>query len=146
MNRDLVPKRLPSPPDHLTEAEKAEWRRIGKHLLEAGLLTKLDLDVLEAYCRAYVRWVEAEGQVRKYGTVIKSPNGYPIQSPYLAIANKAMEQMRSLMGELGLTPASRARIPKQSTSASTRPAPARPQGQQEQEANGDPRQLLRVVK
>lgn len=146
INHNLVPKRLPPPPDHLTEAEKAEWRRIGKHLLEAGLLTKLDLDVLEAYCRTYVRWVEAEEQVRRYGTVIKSPNGYPIQSPYLAIANKALAQMKSLMGEMGLTPASRVRIPKQAPSSAKPPAAPRVEQSQAEVAGGDPRQLLRRIK
>lgn len=45
----------------------------------------------------------------KYGTVVKSPSGYPIQSPYLAIANKAHEQMTKLLAEFGMTPSSRSR-------------------------------------
>lgn len=146
INDDLVPKRMPPPPDHFTETEKAEWKRIGKFLLDAGLITKLDLNVLEAYCRTYVRWVEAEEQVRRYGTVIKSPNGYPIQSPYLSIANKALEQMKSLMGELGLTPASRVRIPKQTPRSAKPPAAPRVEQPQADVAGDDPRRSLRRVK
>jgi P27 family predicted phage terminase small subunit len=42
--------------------------------------------------------------------MVKSPNGFPMQSPYLAVANKAMEQMRGLLTEFGMSPASRTRI------------------------------------
>ncbi|MFP3569823.1 P27 family phage terminase small subunit [Paraburkholderia sp. SIMBA_030] len=33
---------------------------------------------------------------------------HPIQSPYLAIANKAHEQMAHMLAEFGMTPSSRA--------------------------------------
>jgi len=33
-----------------------------------------------------------------------------MQSPFLAVANKALEQMRSFLGEFGMTPASRTRL------------------------------------
>ena len=139
---DERPKRMPPAPSHLTDDEKKEWRRIGRQLLEAGLITRMDTDVLAAYCKAYVRWVEAEASVRKFGTIIKSPNGFPMQSPYLAVANKAMEQMRSLMSELGLTPASRVRIPRLKEPQATRNE-SRPRQSQ---SAGDPRSVLRAVK
>jgi len=75
-----------------------------------GLLTKIDMAALAAYCMAYSRWVEAENMIRKHGMLVKSPNGYPMQSPYLAIANKAVEQMKSFLTEFGMTPAARSRI------------------------------------
>jgi phage terminase small subunit len=42
--------------------------------------------------------------------MIKSPQGFPIQSPYLAIANRPSEIMMRIASEFGLTPASRSRI------------------------------------
>jgi phage terminase small subunit len=33
-----------------------------------------------------------------------------MQSPYLAVANKSMEQMRQLLTEFGMSPASRTRL------------------------------------
>ena len=36
--------------------------------------------------------------------MVKSPNGFPMQSPYLAVANKSMEQMRGLLTEFGMSP------------------------------------------
>ena len=49
-------------------------------------------------------------QIQKYGTMVKSPTGYPIQSPYLAIANRQAELMIRIASEFGFTPASRRRI------------------------------------
>jgi transcription elongation factor len=38
--------------------------------------------------RSYSEWLEATEAMQKYGTLIKSPNGYPVQSPYVSIANQ----------------------------------------------------------
>jgi threonine dehydratase len=42
--------------------------------------------------------------------VVKSPTGYPIQSPYVSIANRQTEIMMKIATEFGFTPASRSRI------------------------------------
>ena len=102
--------RIPSCPPQLQGEARKEWRRIGKELATHGLLTDLDRTALAAYCTAYERWLQAEENVRKLGAVVKSPSGFPIQNPYLAIANKAMEQMSKLLTEFGCTPSSRARV------------------------------------
>ena len=65
---------------------------------------------LAAYCGAYALWAEAMEQVQKFGTMVKSPTGYPTQSPYLAIANRQAEIMLRVASEFGFTPASRSRI------------------------------------
>ena len=76
-----------------------------------GLLTKADGAALAAYCTLYSRWVHAEGQVKKFGTIVKSPTkGLPMKSPYLTVADQAIEGMRKFMVEFGLTPSSRRRI------------------------------------
>jgi P27 family predicted phage terminase small subunit len=55
-------------------------------------------------------WAEAMEQIQKYGTMVKSPTGFPIQSPYLSIANRQAEIMMRIASEFGFTPASRSRI------------------------------------
>ncbi len=102
--------RLPSAPSHLSPEAKKEWRRSGRMLLQLGVMTEADRTALALYCQAYGRWVEAEDALRRYGFMVKSPSGFPMQSPYLAVANKAMEQLRSLLSEFGLTPASRTKV------------------------------------
>ena len=48
--------------------------------------------------------------IQQFGAMVKSPNGYPIQSPYVAIANSQAEIMMRIASEFGFTPASRSRI------------------------------------
>ncbi len=101
---------IPRCPEHLSDEAKREWRRVSGSLAEMGLLSRIDRAALAAYCQAWGRWVEAEEALRKYGVMIKSPSGFPMQSPYLAIANKAMEQMRAMLTEFGMSPSSRTRV------------------------------------
>lgn len=101
---------LPPCPEHLDAEAKAEWGRISPELMRLGLLASLDRAALAAYCQAWSRWVEAETNLRKFGTVIKTAKGYPIQNPYLGIANTAIDIMRKFLTEFGMTPSSRSRI------------------------------------
>ena len=109
-NEPAVRIAVPPCPRHLSGEAKKEWRRMGKELAVLGLLTTIDRAALALYCQAWGRWVEAEDALRKYGTMVKSPNGFPMQSPYLAMANKAMEQLRALLTEFGMSPSSRTRV------------------------------------
>jgi len=101
---------IPRCPPELSRLAKREWRRIAPDLAALGLLAKIDRSALALYCEAYARWIEAIEAIHKYGVVIKSPSGYPVQSPYVAIANKAGEQVRLMLGEFGMTPAARSRV------------------------------------
>ncbi len=101
---------VPTCPRHLSGAARREWHRIAHVLADAGVLTQVDRAVLALYCQAYGRWAEAERAVAKGGMTDKTPNGLEIQSVYLQIANKAMEQVKRYGAELGLTPAARTRI------------------------------------
>ncbi len=101
---------LPIAPAHLSDEAKAEWDRTGQQLLELGLITTIDRPALAAYCAAWARWVDAEQRLVEFGVVIKSPKGFLVQSPYLSIANRAMEQMMKVLVEFGMTPSSRTRV------------------------------------
>jgi len=106
-----APAGIPDCPDYLDDVARDEWQRTGEVLRDMGLLSLADRTALAAYCTAYSRWVQAEAAVKKYGTIVKSPDkGFPMKSPYLTIADQAMESMRKFMVEFGLTPSSRSRI------------------------------------
>jgi hypothetical protein len=62
------------------------------------------------FCAAYGCRIEATEALQKYGAIMKSPTGLPIQSPYLAIANRQAETMMRIASEFGFTPASRGRL------------------------------------
>ena len=50
--------------------------------------------------------------------MVKSPTDYPMQSPYVSIANRQAEIVMKIAAEFGFTPASRGRI---STPATVEP-------------------------
>lgn len=101
---------IPTCPPELNGAARKEWKRMAKELAALGLLTKIDRAGLAAYCALYARWIEAEAQIVKHGMLIKSPNGYPMQSPYLSIATQCLKQLRGYLQEFGLSPSARSRV------------------------------------
>jgi P27 family predicted phage terminase small subunit len=106
---DLI-EETPEPPSHLSGEARAEWASIVPKLIRNGMLSEVDIPALAAYCQAYGRWVVAESYIAKQGEVLISPSGFPIQNPYLAVANKAMEQAHKIEIEFGMTPSSRSRV------------------------------------
>ncbi|WP_232340790.1 phage terminase small subunit P27 family [Burkholderia pseudomallei] len=94
----------------MSDAAKAQWPTVAKQLSDAGLLTVIDAPALALYCEAFARWKDANDNIVKFGAVIKAPSGFPIQSPFLAIANKTHAQMVRLLAEFGMTPSSRSRV------------------------------------
>jgi P27 family predicted phage terminase small subunit len=101
---------LPECPPELSPAARQEWARLGAELSKLNLVTHLDRGALATYCAAYGFWAEAMQQIQKFGTMVKSPTGYPMQSPYLPVANRQAEIMMRIASEFGFTPASRSRI------------------------------------
>jgi P27 family predicted phage terminase small subunit len=107
--------RAGEPPAHLNEYAKQEWARVAPILEKRGLISEEEAAALALYCQAYGRWQQAELKITELagtgdGLIVKAPSGYPIQNPYLAIANKAMEQCYQYLQQFGLSPSARARI------------------------------------
>ena len=101
---------VPACPPELGPSAQREWDRLVGDLSKFHLLTNLDRAALAAYCGAYALWAEATEAIQKFGSMVKSPSGYPMQSPYIAIANRQAEIMMRIASEFGFTPASRSRI------------------------------------
>jgi P27 family predicted phage terminase small subunit len=94
-------------PAELNSVARNEWTRIVTELASPNLLKPLDVAMLALYCNAYAGWLDATAAVNEYGPVIKTPNGYPAQSPYVTLANQHAAVMLRCSSELGLSPASR---------------------------------------
>jgi P27 family predicted phage terminase small subunit len=101
---------VPECPIELGSGARREWDRMVAELAPLRILTHLDRAALAAYCGAYAMWAEATEAIQKYGSMVKSPSGYPVQSPYVSIANRQTEIMMRIASEFGFTPASRSRI------------------------------------
>jgi len=100
---------LPPCPDFLQGEARRHWDEIGPQLEAMGVLAEIDGTMLAAYCQAYAQWRDALEKL-KLGTIIKAPSGYPVLSPYCYLANKAMQIMRGIAQEFGMTPSSRSRL------------------------------------
>ncbi len=101
---------LVEPPEYMPEGAKSAWR----YALECAppnLLKRLDMSVLEVWACAADLYRKAQAGIAKTGLLVKAPNtGVPMQSPYLAIANKQAQIMTKAATEMGFTPASRSRV------------------------------------
>lgn len=103
------PSFLGEPPEQMTEGAKEAWR-LAISCAPEGLLTGLDANILAAWAVAADLFWRAQEGLGKTGLLIKSPNGFPVMSPYLAIVNKQAQLMSRAAAEMGFTPASRSRV------------------------------------
>jgi P27 family predicted phage terminase small subunit len=101
---------LPDPPLYLTESAVIEWKRVAPQLFAARVLTAADLASLAAYCQAYADWMNARDELSASGFTITTEKGNLIQSPWVGIANKAMNNFVKIAAEFGMTPSSRTRV------------------------------------
>ena len=109
-NEPRPDKKAPRCPSWLEEEAKKEWKRMGRMLEQAGLLTEMDMAAFAGYCQAYARWREAEEFITQHGSIFKTPSGYVQQVPQVSIAQQNLKIMQSFCSDFGLTPATRARI------------------------------------
>lgn len=101
---------VPKPPSFLDPLAKRHWKVLGQQLLDCGLLTHIDLDAFSACCNCYALWVKAQTEIKKTGLLVKTPNGFPMPSPYIKIAGDALDRMMRYLKEFGMTPAARSRV------------------------------------
>jgi P27 family predicted phage terminase small subunit len=104
-----VPGR-PVAPDDLSKEARQHYVKIVERLEEGGLLSMLDEDALAVYIVIWERWRKALGRIDEEGEVVVLNNKVLAKNPWLVIATESEKEMRTLLGQLGLTPASRSRI------------------------------------
>jgi P27 family predicted phage terminase small subunit len=108
-NEPKIDAAIPPCPKHLNQAGRKLWAEIGQELYDLGVLTGGDAGVFEVYVTALAMMRRVKPEIEK-ALIFQGPNGGPLQNPYLAIYNKAKEQVIKSGAELGLSPASRSRV------------------------------------
>lgn len=103
------PDDKPRMPVGLNDDEKTIWRRVMRNA-PLGLLRAVDAELLLQWVRARALYDEASEKLRGSAMLIKTPNGMPAQSPFLAIINRQSELMRKIGSELGFSPVARTRL------------------------------------
>lgn len=113
-------------PANLSPLAQSQWEQICEQLIDARIMTNIDVQALAMYCEAYALWRDATDKINTTGAVVKGKDGYPVRSPFLFVAQKAFEQMKSMLTEFGMTPSSRAKV---STTNGSESAPDDPWNQ-----------------
>lgn len=97
------------PPEWMNEDQAKAWRwAIGE--APAGMLRSLDQSALTAWIIAADLHRQATEKLNAGTMLIRTREGYPMQSPYLAIVNRQAQIMLKAAAELGFTPSSRSRV------------------------------------
>lgn len=100
----------PTRPAWLTGAGRQKWEELVPELERLGLLTIVDGAALAGLCQAWKDYVECTRFIKKHGRTFTTETGYICQRPEVAIAQKALQAVRALAAEFGLTPSSRSRL------------------------------------
>jgi P27 family predicted phage terminase small subunit len=104
-------EQCPEPPEHLTGHAREVWLELAPELHRLNLLTVLDIGPFSAYCCAYAHWQQAEEALQRSGELtIKTADGHPRVNPLVRIASQAMDVMRRIGAEFGLSPNARLRL------------------------------------
>jgi P27 family predicted phage terminase small subunit len=119
-HRSHPTKPVEEPPDNALEdvppvladcpAAAAEWRRLVPVMRQQRTLAETDRAALIALCLEWSRYLAAATHLARDGATVRGSRGRVRLAPDLAIANKALAACTRLWPELGLTPASRARL------------------------------------
>lgn len=104
---------IPDPPDYLEDQEVDIFVEVAGKLARMRVMTEADTDALALYASRFCVWREANDNVRKTGLLTHSPKGFPMQNPYLSIANRAQQDCLKILTEFGMTPSSRTRVQQQ---------------------------------
>lgn len=110
---DSAPAKRSSRPDApawLDGEARAKWDELCPLLDQAGILSKLDQGILAAYCVAWSNFVETTAQIAQFGRATNTGKGGYKNSPYASQQTVAMNQLRLLGAQLGLSPEGRLRI------------------------------------
>ena len=105
----------PAKPAHLTGLASELWDQIVPELLTAQLINPLCGAILAAHCDAIAEYVNAKAMIARPkeeggGYLVSTPNNYEVQSPWVAIMNKAFERIMKTGLEFGMTPSALARV------------------------------------
>jgi P27 family predicted phage terminase small subunit len=113
-----IPADVPEPPPFITGYAADEWWKTAPELHRLGLLTRIDVPALAAYCHAFGQWRMAAESLAKMqandpimnGMIIKTKYGDAAMNPLVSIARKHAGDVIRYASEFGLTPVARTRL------------------------------------
>ncbi len=100
----------PKPPEDMDGEALLEWHRVCAEMRSVGKLEACDRALLVLYTETWAVNRTASRIVAKRGPVGKLPNDVVCQTPFYKTQRETTAQLRRLLSDLGLTPASRSQI------------------------------------
>ncbi|MBA3781194.1 MAG: phage terminase small subunit P27 family [Nocardioides sp.] len=97
------------------------WKRNAPTLARSVGLVGEQQEVLVDYCITWARIEQGERALSRDGMVIRGAMGGVVKNPWTTVLNQYRSHLRSLIGELGLSPASATRITRPESSSEDDP-------------------------
>lgn len=97
---------VPAPPMSLAAGARAEWDRITTELSAKRVIAKVDLAILASYCTTFARLIDIRVALGKKAIKVGSQKWHRLERS----ERQQTTVLKSLTVELGITPASRARV------------------------------------
>jgi len=88
------------PPADLCEVALSKWAEVSKGAFWGRPIEGHELDLAAEYCRLFARKAKAEEKISEHGELVASPNGFPVQSPWLQVVNKCRADMIKISATL----------------------------------------------
>jgi P27 family predicted phage terminase small subunit len=117
----LTPPRSPDTPAWLGDVAAAKWAQIHALLAELRLIDDRDRDAVALYCDAWQQLADANATIKKKGEYFETDKGYVGLHPAVLKRRKAVDVIRKLGEQLGLTPRARTNL-----ASANRPAKSDP--------------------
>lgn len=102
--------KVPECPDHIKGEGRKIWKKLSVALIDAGVLSDIDVHNLEIFCNAYSLYREALIKVQDNGPCCETVSGTPIKNPAVNVMMDASRTLERCGALLGLDPSSRTRI------------------------------------
>lgn len=102
-----APPVLPPPPAWLGDIGKQAWEQVAATLWRIGCLTENDQKLLSLYCEAWEEFFEARKEIETCGPTAYTDKGTCYQHPAVGRKNKAIQRIRQIGGDFGMSPTAR---------------------------------------
>jgi len=107
------PVKIPDPPIRMGTVARRHWRYVVPLLEEMGVLAAIDSAALAAYCQTFEQWADLEEVIKKDKKLADDDENKLSLRDNLSVGRSLIQirnQMRMMLAEFGMTPASRGRV------------------------------------
>jgi len=100
---------VPKMPTGMSPQTKKVWRLLVKMLAQQGTIARVDAFALEQICDQWILRAQCKKALED-GLTFAMENGYQQVKPEVALMQKIDRELRQMMVQFGMTPASRLRL------------------------------------